>query len=84
MAATSPEEAPSTADRPGTTVRTLAVRLAARGIDAFAVDLTRKDLDIAAFRVVAPGLQPEPSGLGTPRLRACCEATGVPLGPSLL
>ncbi|WP_164040993.1 YcaO-like family protein, partial [Serratia marcescens] len=69
VAATSPEEAPSTADRPGTTVRTLALRLAARGIDAFAVDLTRKDLDIAAFRVVAPGLQPEPSGLVTPRLR---------------
>ncbi|MBN8944750.1 MAG: YcaO-like family protein [Rhizobiales bacterium] len=85
MAAASPDEARPMADRPvAVTVRTLAARLAACGIDAFAVDLTRKDLDIAAFRVVAPGLQPEPSGLVTPRLRACCEAAGVPPGPSLL
>lgn len=80
-----PDEAPLNAGRAqAETVRRLAARLAARGIDAFAVDLTRPRFEIPAFRVVAPALQPEPSALVTPRLRAWCEATKAVPGAPLL
>lgn len=80
-----PDEAPSMSGRSAAeTVRRLATRLATRGIDTFAVDLTRPRFEIPAFRVVAPALQAEPSTLVTGRLRAWCESTGAEPGEPLL
>jgi len=57
-------------------IRWLATRLAAQGIEAFAVDLTRPAFAIPVVRVIAPGLQIEPSQLESPRLRRAVAATG--------
>jgi ribosomal protein S12 methylthiotransferase accessory factor len=57
-------------------VRWLTERLAAAGIAAFVVDLTRPMFTIPVVRVVAPGLQIEPSQLTSARLERAIAATG--------
>ncbi len=57
-------------------VRWLAERLAAAGVEAFVVDLSRPMFAIPVVRVVAPGLQIEPSQLTSPRLERAIAATG--------
>jgi ribosomal protein S12 methylthiotransferase accessory factor len=54
----------------------IAARLAELQIDVFLVDLRRPSFDVAAARVIAPGLQLEPSELITPRLHAAIQQTG--------
>jgi ribosomal protein S12 methylthiotransferase accessory factor len=51
-------------------------RLERFGIDAFIVDLTRVHLAVPAIRVIAPGLQLEPSEIVTPRLADMMARTG--------
>jgi ribosomal protein S12 methylthiotransferase accessory factor len=51
-------------------------RLGRFGIDAYAVDLTRKQFGIAVARVVAPALQLFPSELIGPRLVQSITETG--------
>lgn len=67
---------PSPNERTDEQIRWLAARLAARGIEAFLVDLTRPTFAIPVVRVIAPGLQIEPSRLESARLRAAIAATG--------
>jgi ribosomal protein S12 methylthiotransferase accessory factor len=54
----------------------LATRLAAAGIDTFVIDLTRPRYAVAVVRVVAPGLQIEPSQLESARLQRAVAITG--------
>lgn len=54
----------------------IARRLATLGIEAFVVDLTRPAFGVPVVRVVAPGLQLEPSGLDSARLQRAIAATG--------
>ncbi len=54
----------------------VAARLAGAGIETFAIDLTRPRFAVPVVRVVAPGLQIEPSQLETPRLQHAIAATG--------
>jgi ribosomal protein S12 methylthiotransferase accessory factor len=51
-------------------------RLAEFGIETFGLDLTRPGLDVPVARVIAPGLQLEPSELTTPRLAEMIARTG--------
>ncbi|MFI5011936.1 MAG: YcaO-like family protein [Hyphomicrobiales bacterium] len=51
-------------------------RLAALDIEVFAVDLRRASLNVPAARIIAPGLQLEPSEMTTPRLQAAILETG--------
>jgi ribosomal protein S12 methylthiotransferase accessory factor len=51
-------------------------RLEKLGIETFCVDLTRRDLGIPVIRVIAPGLQLEPSEIITARLRDAIARTG--------
>jgi ribosomal protein S12 methylthiotransferase accessory factor len=57
-------------------VRLIATRLEQLGIETFGVDLTRPRLAVPAARIIAPGLQLEPSELITPRLAAAIMQTG--------
>ena len=57
-------------------IRWLATRLAAQDIETFVVDLTRPAFAIPVVRVIAPGLQIEPSQLHSPRLQRAIRATG--------
>ena len=50
--------------------------LAEFGIETFGLDLTRPGLDVPVARVIAPGLQIEPSELITPRLAEMIARTG--------
>ena len=54
----------------------LATRLAGAGIDTFVIDLTRPRYAVPVVRVLAPGLQIEPSQLEGPRLQRAIAATG--------
>ena len=63
-------------DDPVEQIGWLAARLAARGIDTFVVDLTRPAFTIPVVRVIAPGLQIEPSQLESARLRRAIAVTG--------
>jgi ribosomal protein S12 methylthiotransferase accessory factor len=54
----------------------LATRLAAAGIDTFVIDLTRPRYAVPVVRVVAPGLQIEPSQLQSARLQRAIAITG--------
>ena len=54
----------------------LATRLADAGIETFVLDLTRPRFAVPVVRVVAPGLQIEPSQLESPRLQRAIAATG--------
>jgi ribosomal protein S12 methylthiotransferase accessory factor len=57
-------------------VRLIATRLEQLGVETFGVDLTRPHLAVPAARIIAPGLQLEPSELITPRLAAAITQTG--------
>jgi len=54
----------------------IATRLADAGIETFVLDLTRPRFAVPVVRVVAPGLQIEPSQLENPRLQRAVAATG--------
>jgi ribosomal protein S12 methylthiotransferase accessory factor len=54
--------------------------LEAEAGEAFWADLTRPDLGIPAVRALAPGLQPYPTDLVTPRLQREIAATGGGFG----
>lgn len=51
-------------------------RLKQQEIDAFRIDLTRERFAVPVVRVIAPGLQIEPSEIVTPRLQGTIDRTG--------
>lgn len=51
-------------------------RLAELGIEAYGLDLTRPHFAVPVARIVAPGLQAEPSGFATSRLSGMIGQTG--------
>jgi ribosomal protein S12 methylthiotransferase accessory factor len=51
-------------------------RLEKLGIETFCLDLTRRTLGVPMVRVIAPGLQLEPSEIVTARLRDAIARTG--------
>jgi ribosomal protein S12 methylthiotransferase accessory factor len=51
-------------------------RLEQLGIETFCLDLTRRTLGVPVVRVIAPGLQLEPSEIVTARLRDTIAQTG--------
>jgi ribosomal protein S12 methylthiotransferase accessory factor len=57
-------------------LRRLVDRLGQFGIDTFGLDLTRRCFAIPVARVIAPGLQPEPSKIVMPRLANMIARTG--------
>ncbi len=59
-----------------TALRLLAGRLEQFGIEVFTRDLTRAQFSIPVVRVIAPGLQLEPSAIVTPRLADTIARTG--------
>jgi ribosomal protein S12 methylthiotransferase accessory factor len=61
---------------PGAVLRLMVDRLAQLGIEAFGLDLTRREFAVPAARVMAPGLQPLPSQIITPRLANMIALTG--------
>ena len=61
---------------PGAVLRLIVDRLAQLGIETFGLDLTRPQFAVPAARVVAPGLQPLPSEIITPRLADMIARTG--------
>jgi ribosomal protein S12 methylthiotransferase accessory factor len=61
---------------PGALLDRIVERLADFGIETFGLDLTRPGLNIPVARVIAPGLQIEPSELITPRLAEMIARTG--------
>ncbi|HET6185225.1 MAG TPA: YcaO-like family protein [Acetobacteraceae bacterium] len=68
-------EAPETDDA-GELLRCLVALLERRGIETYAVALTRSELDIPVVRVIAPGLQLDPCELVSPRLARAIVASG--------
>ena len=54
----------------------LVERLSVRGIETFAIDLTRPMFDIPVVRIAAPALQMEPSDVETERLVSVRSRTG--------
>jgi len=64
-----------TAD-PGAVLRLIGDRLGQFGIETFALDLTRPRFAVPVARVIAPGLQPEPAEIITPRLADMITQTG--------
>jgi len=65
----------ATAD-PGVILRLIVLRLQQLGIETFCLDLTRPHLAVPVARVIAPGLQLEPSGIVTARLADAIVQTG--------
>ena len=61
---------------PGAVLDCIMERLMKFGIETFGLDLTRRGLDVPVARVIAPGLQLEPSELTTPRLAQMIARTG--------
>jgi len=61
---------------PGSVLQLTVDRLAQFGIEVFGIDLTRARFEIPVARVIAPGLQLEPSGFITPRLADRIARTG--------
>ncbi len=61
---------------PGGVLQRIVDRLAQFGIEAFGLDLTRPRFEVPVARVIAPGLQLEPSGFITPRLADRIARTG--------
>jgi ribosomal protein S12 methylthiotransferase accessory factor len=57
-------------------VRLIATRLERLGIETFGLNLTRPNFSIPVARIIAGGLQLEPSELITPRLAAMIAQTG--------
>ena len=64
------------ASDPNRLLRLLIDRLGQFGIETFGLDLTRPSLAIPVARVIAPGLQPLPSEIMTPRLADVIARTG--------
>jgi ribosomal protein S12 methylthiotransferase accessory factor len=54
----------------------IAERLKSLGIETFCLDLTRRIFGVSVVRVIAPGLQLEPSEIVTPRLQNAIARTG--------
>jgi ribosomal protein S12 methylthiotransferase accessory factor len=50
--------------------------LSARGVETFAIDLTRPMFGIPVVRIAAPALQMEPSEVATERLASARSRTG--------
>lgn len=63
-------------DTPARQLAALVERLSARGVETFAIDLTRPMFGIAVVRIVAPALQMEPSDVATERLVSARRRTG--------
>ncbi|MBR0847437.1 YcaO-like family protein [Bradyrhizobium diazoefficiens] len=63
-------------DTPARQLDALIGRLSARGVETFAVDLTRPAFGIPVVRIAAPALQMEPSEIVTARLSAARSRTG--------
>jgi ribosomal protein S12 methylthiotransferase accessory factor len=63
-------------DTPARQLDALVGRLSARGIETFAIDLTRPLFGIPVVRIVAPALQMEPSKIATDRLMSARRRTG--------
>jgi ribosomal protein S12 methylthiotransferase accessory factor len=61
---------------PGAVLDRIVERLVEFGIETFGLDLTRPGFGIPVARVLAPGLQIEPSQLITPRLAEMIARTG--------
>lgn len=61
---------------PQDVLQAIVQRLAGRGIETFALDLTRRHFGIPVARVIAPGLQAEPSAISTSRLSGMIAHTG--------
>jgi ribosomal protein S12 methylthiotransferase accessory factor len=61
---------------PGAVLRLIVERLGQFGIEAFGLDLTRPRFEIPVARVIAPGLQAEPSEIITTRLADMMARTG--------
>jgi ribosomal protein S12 methylthiotransferase accessory factor len=57
-------------------LRDVLARLAEAGIEAFQLDLTRPEFQVPVVRVVAPGLQGEPSTIVGERLARAMDDTG--------
>jgi ribosomal protein S12 methylthiotransferase accessory factor len=60
----------------GNTVEAITQRLAERGIVAWSLDLTRAAFEVPVVRVIAPGLQSEPSEITSDRLARAIAETG--------
>ena len=61
---------------PGAVLRLIVERLQQFGIEVFGLDLTRPHFGVPVARVIAPGLQPLPSEIITPRLSDMIAQTG--------
>jgi ribosomal protein S12 methylthiotransferase accessory factor len=61
---------------PGAVLQLIGDRLGQFGIETFGLDLTRPRFAVPVARVIAPGLQPEPSEIITPRLAEMITRTG--------
>ena len=61
---------------PVAVLRFMVGRLEQLGIETFGLDLTRPGFAVPVARVIAPGLQLEPSGIVTPRLADMIARTG--------
>jgi ribosomal protein S12 methylthiotransferase accessory factor len=61
---------------PGAVLQLIGNRLGQFGIETFGLNLTRLQLAVPVARVIAPGLQPEPSEIITPRLDDMIAQTG--------
>jgi len=51
-------------------------RLGQFGIETYGLDLTRRRIAVPVARVIAPGLQPDPAAIVTPRLANMIAQTG--------
>lgn len=63
-------------DTDGATLDALTAQLIRRGFDVYAIDLTHPVLGLPAVRVIAPGLQIDPSPIVTERLADTIADTG--------
>jgi ribosomal protein S12 methylthiotransferase accessory factor len=61
---------------PGTALQLIVDRLGQLGIETFGLNLTRTQFAVPVARIIAPGLQPEPSEIITPRLSDMITQTG--------
>jgi ribosomal protein S12 methylthiotransferase accessory factor len=63
-------------DDPDAAQHLLVRRLGELGIEVYGLDLTRPHFGVPVARIIAPGLQAEPSGIMTSRLSAMIAETG--------
>jgi ribosomal protein S12 methylthiotransferase accessory factor len=61
---------------PGAALQLIVDRLLQFGIETFGLNLTRTQFAVPVARIIAPGLQPEPSEIITPRLADMITQTG--------